>query len=113
MYIPFSGSGFLFGFGVWQATHWVASGLLLSRQLSHVHEPAAGLNIFTRSVVLVACVSVEEIMFQISASKEGQIPIHHANVANSVNDGRSDSLTHTLTMRESHVASLVKFQPVV
>ena len=34
-------------------------------------------------------------------------------VANIMTDGRTDSLSHTLTMEESHVASLIKFRQVV
>ena len=47
-----------------------------------------------------------------------QIPMHRANVANSMADGRmkdrwTDLLSHTFTMKGSHVASFDKFRPVV
>ena len=46
-----------------------------------------------------------------------QIPTLDANVANSIIDGQTDGLTdllsHTHTMWGGHVASFVKFRPVV
>ena len=46
-----------------------------------------------------------------------KIPMLSAYVANSAmdewTDRQTDSLSHTLTMRGNHVASLVKFPPVV
>ena len=42
-----------------------------------------------------------------------EIPTLVGNVAKSMIDERTDLLLHTLTMRGGHVASLVKFCPVV
>ena len=36
------------------------------------------------------------------------IPMLPVNVANSMTDGQMDSLSHTITMKGSHIANLVK-----
>ena len=48
----------MLGLGKAQATHLAASCLLLSRQVSHFHEPAAGLNSMARDEAVTAGVVV-------------------------------------------------------